>query len=88
MAGIMIFYYGLDGSQLVVIFVAAALVFREASAGPATASPPAAPAVRPRPAPVVRLGSPALAAHVRREPAGTGPADLTAPLPLPGRETR
>lgn len=31
MAGFMIFYYGLDGTQLVVVFMAAALVFRETS---------------------------------------------------------
>lgn len=33
MAAFMIFYYGLDGSQLVVIFVAVALVFREMAIG-------------------------------------------------------
>lgn len=45
MAAFMIFYYGLDGSQLVVIFVAVALVFRETAIGPSAAV--TAPAVTP-----------------------------------------
>lgn len=93
MAGFMIFYYGLDGSQLVVIFVAAALVLREAAAGPASpAVTPRAP--RSRPSPPARLGSPAPAAHVRQEPAAgrsSGQvADRPVPVPVPRseRETR
>jgi hypothetical protein len=45
MASFMMFYYGLDGSQLVVIFVASAIVMREAAAGP-EAEPPTPPGRR------------------------------------------
>ncbi|MEV5747775.1 O-antigen ligase family protein [Actinoallomurus sp. NPDC052308] len=53
MASFMMFYYGLDGSQLVVIFVASALVMRETAAGPE-----AAPLTPPRRRPGTGLARP------------------------------
>ncbi|MEV5706818.1 O-antigen ligase family protein [Actinoallomurus sp. NPDC052274] len=53
MAAFMMFYYGLDGSQLVVIFVASALVMRETAAGPE-----AAPLTPPRRRPGTGLARP------------------------------